>query len=129
LARYYLNAIEIFKKDSEEYPELQPIDDRKKLNLEHVLPQKRGNNWPHWDPDVAAAYVKRLGNLVLMNAKKNVQIGNLSFKDKRAAFGKSQLLLTRQIFDMTSPSSTWEPKDIAKRQEKLAEDAVLTWPL
>ncbi len=129
LATYYLMALEHAEKQTEDFPEVAPINDRRILNLEHILPVTPGDDWSHLDPQIASAYYRRIGNLVLLNAKKNSAIGNIGFKDKRAAFQKSAILLTRQVFDMTTPSTQWGPAEIDKRQAKLADVAVRTWPL
>jgi len=70
LARYYLRALEQ-KIRNQDNPELEPIDDETIVNLEHILPVNPEDNWPQIEREVAAAYYKRLGNMVLMNAKQN----------------------------------------------------------
>lgn len=67
--------------------------------------------------------------MVLLNARKNVAIGNKSFKEKRAAFKGSALLLTAEIYDTTTNATKWGPKEVEKRQTALAKLAVKVWPV
>ncbi|MCH7519556.1 MAG: DUF1524 domain-containing protein [Candidatus Dadabacteria bacterium] len=95
------------------------------INLEHVIPENPSNGWGHILPEVAAAYYRRIGNLVLLQATKNSIIGNSSFKDKRKVLSKSSFILTQEVGKETS----WDVDEIKKRQERLAKLAVTTWPL
>ena len=124
LARYYLRALEQQAKGLDE-PEFVPTDDEQVVNLEHVLPENPGRNWPEFDADSASAYYKRLGNMTILQAKKNAIVGNGKFSDKRRAFKDSSFLLTSEVGKQTA----WGPKQINQRQMNLAELAVKTWPL
>ena len=78
LARYYLRALEMKHKGSAE-PEWVPNDNASDVNLEHVLPENPGENWPKMPSDLAAALYTRLGNLALLQTAKNSDLGNKSF--------------------------------------------------
>ena len=106
-------------------PELVPNEEEEEINLEHVLPDQPEANWPEIDPELAAAYSNRIGNMVLLQAKKNSTIGNASFADKRKVLAASTYLLTAEVGDCP----TWTVMEIQKRQKRLAEYAVETWPL
>ena len=123
LARYYLRALEQREKGLDE-PEFVPTDDEQAVNLEHILPENPGKNWPDFDADSASAYYKRLGNMAILHAKKNVLVGNGKFADKRQALKDSPYLLTSDV----GKQPTWGPKQINERQAKLADLAVETWP-
>lgn len=123
LARYYLRAMERYEKREPE-PEWEPQDDEQAINLEHVMPEHAGNNWPDVDPETAAANYKRLGNMALLQAKKNSMNGNDSFKKKKPVLKESTFLLTSEIGNNT----TWGVKEINERQKRLARIAVQTWP-
>lgn len=124
LARYYLRALERAHKKEKE-PEYVASDEENAINLEHVLPENPGDNWPGIDPDVARAHFKRIGNLVLLQASQNVFVGNSDFNTKKKTLGASGFELTSEI--ATSPA--WGPKEIVERQGRLAELAIKTWPL
>lgn len=129
LARYYLRAIEAYLRKESNDPELVPVQDTEVLNLEHILPQELGESWSHFDSDTASAYVKRLGNLTLMKSKPNSDFGNASFLVKRKEFENSNLLLNKQIYEMTDEKTIWTSDNIIDRQKKLASYAIKTWPL
>lgn len=124
LARYYLRALENQRNELPS-PEVMPIDDRNKLNLEHVLPTNPNGNWPNFSEEDAKAYCRRLGNLVLLLSQQNAELGNKRYADKRPTLQKSGLSLTK----MVGKCPTWGKEQIAKRQAELADLAVETWPL
>lgn len=124
LARYYLRALEL-KKKGEPEPEFVPSDEEHAINLEHILPEDSVSTWTNIDPDIARAYYKKLGNMVILQAKTNSLIRNSSFDDKKAEFKKSAFLLTAEVANY----SKWSIEEINDRQRKLAKLAVETWPL
>jgi hypothetical protein len=124
LARYYLRALEL-KAKNDPAPDLIPNDDPLVVNLEHVLPEHPSSGWGHIAPEIASAFYKRIGNMALLKATSNSIIGNNSFEDKKIVLGQSGLVLTREI----ASQLFWGPDEINRRQEKLAELAVRTWPL
>jgi Protein of unknown function (DUF1524) len=124
LARYYLRSLEMTAKQ-EPTPWFVPNDDRQTITLEHVLPQNPGPEWTAFDQQSAAAYVKRIGNLVLLPAKNNAILGNADFQTKAAVFGDAPYETTRQVGTVEK----WDPETIATRQMLLADLALRTWPL
>jgi hypothetical protein len=69
--------------------------------------------------------MNRLGNLVLLTGTVNSKIGNVSYQDKKPALLASEYSLTKEA----GRFATWGVAEVAKRQERLAELAVSTWPL
>lgn len=128
LARYYLRALEAAAKNEDDHPEVVPTTDTTVLNLEHILPKELSSDWAH-ALDYSDAYCNRIGNLVLLNAKKNVLVGNSGFREKRDVFRESAIVLTRRVFESTKPTTQWGKTEIEKRQADLAKLAVKTWPL
>jgi hypothetical protein len=123
LARYYLRALELKQKGAAE-PEWVP-NEGTEINLEHILPESPGTNWPHIKPEKAQVLHTRIGNMALLQAVKNSTIGNGSFADKKKVFEKSAYDLTLEV----SRESSWGETEIEARQERLANLAVKTWPL
>lgn len=123
LAKYYLRALELQVKNDPE-PELIPNEDAV-LNLEHVLPENPHANWLEVSAEDVEANKKRLGNMVLLQAKKNSTIGNAPFSEKRVVLAESSLHLTAEV----GAKKKWGAKEIAARQARLAKLAVLTWPI
>ena len=78
---------------------------------------------PGIDSDTAREYHNRIGNIALMNAKKNAAIGNASFKKKRPELADSVFALTQ----WAAEPETWGPEQILERQKRMAALAVKTW--
>jgi hypothetical protein len=91
-----------------------------------VLPQTlKEGGLKTWKADAAMGYLKRLGNLALLNSKENSKTGNEEFAKKRDAYSRSSIVLTRRI----SEFSEWTPENIDARQKQMAELAVKAWPI
>ncbi len=125
LARYYLRAMEIYKR-SEPNAEYGGIDDTVRYSLEHIMPLTLTSEW-QISPEIASAYQKRLGNMALLNPAVNVNIGNGSFLEKKEAFKKQTVLTTQEIGEILG--SDWGPVQIDERQAKLASYAPEIWTL
>jgi hypothetical protein len=122
-ARYYLRSLEMAAKD-EPTPWFIPNDDRQAINLEHVLPEDPKQAWPEFDEETAKIYLKKLGNLALLQAKSNSDLGSKDFKAKKAVYKDSPYVLTNQI----AAAAKWGPMQIRDRQKGLAELALKAWP-
>jgi hypothetical protein len=124
LARFYLRVLEK-QNGAKGDGELIVNPNEEAVNLEHVMPQTRD---PYWTTSVTteqhAAFLKRLGNLALLDKALNGQSGNLPFVDKVAALKGSKIALTSQI----ATYQTWTSTEIDARQRALAVLAVKAWP-
>ncbi len=121
LARYYLRAIEKTTKNDPqpEYVENEEID---QITLDHVLPLNPGDEWDV-NEEEADAVQKQLGNMVLLRANQNRDLGNGGFGAKRALYSQSGYNTTR----MVSEYDRWGTEQIRRRQADLAKIAVRTW--
>jgi hypothetical protein len=124
LARYILQELNSYYSGDKE---LIANPDATEVNLEHILPQKPGETWvvkfSKTDPK---QYIYRLGNLTLLDSKRNRNIGNSSFQEKCSkAFSHSKLEITQEILEC----SIWGPKQIEERQTKMAKAACEIWQL
>lgn len=122
-ARYLLRSLEI-KKKNEPDPEFNPNENELVINLEHILPENPSTDWKI-NPDEAAFGYRKLGNMVIMQAKKNSIIGNSKFSEKKKFFNDSAYLLTQEV----SKYKKWDIEEINKRQKELAKLALETWAL
>jgi len=124
LARFYLRVLEK-QNGAGDDGELVVNPNEDAVNLEHIMPQARE---PHWTGSVTAeqhaAFLKRLGNLALLDKALNGQSGNLPFADKILSFKGSKIALTSQI----ATYQTWTPTEIDTRQKILAGLSVKAWP-
>ncbi|MDH4081165.1 MAG: DUF262 domain-containing HNH endonuclease family protein [Nitrospira sp.] len=124
LGRYYFRALEQ-TATSASTRELVINPSEESVTLEHIMPQAREPHWKHITAEQHKAYLKRIGNLALLDKDLNEYSGNLSFGEKKKALSKSQITLTQEIAE----SATWDVKAIDARQVRLAKLAVSTWPL
>ncbi|MBA2592142.1 MAG: DUF262 domain-containing HNH endonuclease family protein [Pseudomonadota bacterium] len=124
LARYYLRALELKAKGDSE-PEWVPMEEEQFINIEHNLPQNPQAAWPDIDPETADVYYKRIGNMVILQARRNSIIGNSPFAEKKLALGASTFTLTSE----TAAHDAWGVNEIDERQKRLAKLAVETWPI
>jgi hypothetical protein len=124
LARYYLRSLEMAARNEPE-PWFCPNDDQEIINLEHILPEKPGENWPQFTPEMVAAFYKRLGNTALLQAKANSDLRSSSFREKKAIYAESPYQLTIQIAQVPD----WTPGTIAARQAQMASLAIKAWPV
>lgn len=122
LARYLLASLERFAR-GEANCELVPNAEVSAVNLEHVLPETPGEEWKELSPEVAGAYSRRIGNLVLLSSKKNSELGNQGFAKKKATLAASEFLLTKRVGE----EQDWGPAQIEARQADLAEMALKVW--
>lgn len=94
--------------------------------VEHILPENPEEGWEEaypsdkWDSDVY-----RLGNLTLLEASANREIGNKPYPNKRAAYEQSSYDITREISKMAPEQ--WTPDLVNERQTRLAKVAAQVW--
>ncbi len=124
LARYYLSTIENYHR-GQENPELLVNTNPDSVNLEHILPEKPGDNWPNFTEEEIRTYVKKIGNLTLMKTKENNDFKSSSFKIKKEKYKESELWITNSLDEYDD----WTIKDIQKRQKELAEIAIKAWSI
>lgn len=124
LARYYLRSLEMSAK-SQPNPCFLPNEDAAVINLEHILPKHPDGNWPSFTEDEAEVSYRRLGNMVLLQAKSNSDLKSAPFATKVAVYKDSPYVLTSQV----AGEKEWTPERIEARQKVLAKLGTGTWPL
>ncbi len=103
------------------------------VTVEHVLPQqpKEESLWLQWMPgsQERAAWVHRLGNLALLNRKKNSAASNYEFDRKKQVYfskgGACAFPLTTQVLQQKE----WTAVVLQARQEALLAQAEAHWRL
>lgn len=98
--------------------------DSPQYTLEHVLPESPEGNWPGFTDEQAAEFVYRLGNLTIMEAKANRELGNADFDAKKTGYAQCPLELTKKI---ATENTDWLPDRIAERQRWMARQATSIW--
>jgi hypothetical protein len=87
------------------------------------MPQALSPNWAHINETEHKTYVRRIGNLTLLDKKLNENAGNVPFAQKKATFAQSSISLTQKITEYNN----WSPREIEERQKMLAATAVCAW--
>jgi Protein of unknown function DUF262/Protein of unknown function (DUF1524) len=122
VARYYLRAMESTVR-GEAGAYLSPNDAN---TLEHVIPEKRTQDWNHLSQEEHDEFFSRIGNLALLMPGANSKLSSKGFAIKKPEYAKvTDLQLTKTLADY----STWGAAEVEVRQSKLAEIAVKTWPI
>ena len=94
------------------------------FNVEHVLPQNAPDGWGGFSNDEADALIYRLGNMTLLQASANRDIGAIAYADKRSAYQQSGFAITRKLAE---ENAEWTPERIASRQDWMASQATSIW--
>lgn len=110
----------------------EDIDIKKKLTIEHVMPQEWRKHWPlatDGSPDELEInrnrLVQTIGNLTLLTEKLNPSVSNSDWSTKKSGIKKhSILLLNKQLEDYPS----WGEEEIEARADQLFILATRIWP-
>jgi hypothetical protein len=105
----------------------RPCDpDTDPATIEHILPENPAETWVATFPkEKWEANVYRLGNLAMLEAGPNRDVGSGEYEAKRTAYGRSMYTTTRKIAD-DSPEH-WTPELLEARQQAMARRAVHVW--
>ncbi len=103
------------------------------ISVEHVCPQtlKEGSQWAKWFPNQEehSDWLHSIGNLVLLNFRKNSAAKNFDFDKKKneyfASGDTSPFILTNEVREY----DTWKLADIENRREILLERLAKAWGL
>ncbi|QDV08321.1 hypothetical protein Poly30_38580 [Planctomycetes bacterium Poly30] len=96
------------------------------LTLEHVLPKNPGEGWlDEFTGGSWRDFVPALGNMTLLAAGGNRDLGNAPFSRKREVFRTSSLSITRKAAEFEQ----WGPAAIRARQAWLGELACQRWKI
>ena len=96
--------------------------------VEHILPQKLSDSWKQYlrgrnDSSTHEIYLHTLGNLTL--TAYNSELSNADFDKKKEIYEQSNFSYTRTLKDFPE----WTSRQIQKRAQKLAAEAIKVWTL
>lgn len=94
------------------------------FNVEHVLPQNPEQGWDAFTNEEADALVYRLGNMTLLQAGANKDIGNSPYSAKRPAYLQSGFAITKKLAD---DNSEWTADRLTARQQWMSSQASSIW--
>jgi len=93
-------------------------------NLEHILPENPAEDWAHIEEQKQDRLIYRLGNMTLLGAKENRQLGNTDYASKCEVYAKSDFQISRAI---AKHYHEWDENKVHARQSKLADVAAGIW--
>lgn len=94
------------------------------FNIEHVLPQNPEDGWDAFTDEEVDAIAYRLGNMTLMQAGANKDLGNSPYSAKRTVLAKSNFAISRKLVE---DNTEWTPERIAAHQNWMANQAISVW--
>lgn len=95
-----------------------------KYYIEHILPEHPGSEWLDYDENSQEEFIYRLGNMTLMEAAENRDLGNAGYPAKREVFQESTFAMTRKIAE---DYANWNSDKIVSRQNWLARQITSLW--
>lgn len=103
------------------------------ISVEHVCPQTLtvGSQWAEWfsQPDEHNKWLHTLGNLVLLNFRKNSSARNFDFATKKTKYFASGNTSAFTLTNEVRAYQTWKPSDIQARRKVLLDRLAKTWQL
>ncbi len=97
------------------------------VNLEHILPKNPHKNSKWYEifsrEDDRKKYTYLLGNLTLIQGKKNSEASNKDFNDKKEIYRNSSIIQNKEIAEKNS----WQMKDIIDRTTELSKKIIEIW--
>ena len=134
-AKYILEKFEYNEiNDEGEYT----LNSGKELHLEHIIPQtidtkkskKEFGDWiPYLGNDALTKhkmYVNRIGNFTLLGQKLNIAASNNPFDDKLTEYKKSNIMLTKKIYENFK---NFKFSEVEERSNYFAKKAPQIWSL
>lgn len=109
------------------------IYDYPTISVEHVCPQTLPDNsqWAEWfsDAEAHSSWLHTLGNLVLLNFRKNSAARNFEFDVKKEQYFAPGNSCAFTLTSEVRSYPTWTPSDIAKRRKLLLRRLAKDWRL
>lgn len=117
-SKYLLLKAEFLQRDNE----VVHINSYNNLSVEHVLPQnpKEDSIWKSlFSDEDREEFTHKLGNLVLINKRKNSKLSNSDFEEKKEKYlvGSMDIFKSSKVF--LENCNTWDKETISKRQDLL----------
>ncbi len=95
-----------------------------KYTLEHILPEHPSGEWPDLAEGVQDRMIHRLGNMTLLEASANRDLGNCGYAEKRRAYENSGFGITKAV---AAHYDEWNEEKLNSRQERMAKAAAEIW--
>lgn len=113
--KYLLLKVENYKMDSD----MAFISEYKNISVEHILPQspKAESLWrKEFTDDEREYWTNKLANLMLITRRKNSQLSNSEFKDKKKRYKEENLTIFPSNNHIYLNIEKWSVSELEKRQ-------------
>ena len=92
--------------------------------IEHILPENPSENWISFQEENIDKFIFRLGNMTLLEARLNREIGNSEYSKKIAKYAQSCFKQTQAIAEHYDE---WNEAKVQSRQKQMADKACQIW--
>lgn len=126
IAKAILERIEEYEMN--EIHQARVVTNVEALQIEHILPQKHVDilSWTEsWTDECAQQWKHKLGNLALLNQKKNSEISNGPFEKKRHCLLESPYPRTQRA----GKAQQWDPRTVEEFHKETIQWAIKVWQL
>ena len=132
LARYTLLRLDLERFDNRN----RKIIYDGEISVEHILPEKPESNYwlTKFNEEQRVEWTDRLGNLTLLNSRKNSRAANKPFPEKKEYFFQkrhgSKSAIQKSSFELTNElqyNLDWDFESLKQRHKKLIEESKLIW--
>ncbi|WP_068542510.1 DUF262 domain-containing protein [Thermodesulfatator autotrophicus] len=116
--KYVLLKYEYLMQDNSQF-----IGNYSRISIEHILPQNppKSSKWREWfSEEEIEEYKHKLGNLVLLNRRKNSSLSNLDFDLKKERYFKGSISTFPSINHIMRKTE-WRKEDIENRTKDMIE--------
>jgi uncharacterized protein with ParB-like and HNH nuclease domain len=120
IVKYILSKIEVYQHRNEIDPESDLF------TIEHILPENADDTWGNFTFEEINRSVYRIGNLTLLEKKRNREADQKAYVEKIVLFAQSNSELTKTLPDNFN---TWNEDKLAARQRELAKHAKAIWKI
>jgi uncharacterized protein with ParB-like and HNH nuclease domain len=122
-ARYILLKYEYLISDNTVH-----LSEYKYITVEHILPQnpRGGSQWRRdFTEEERDYWTHKLANLVLISRRKNTNLGNLDFEQKKERYLKGGIDIFAGSKVFIERQSSWTPSILERRQKEMLDELVL----
>lgn len=96
-----------------------------RYTIEHILPENPSDdNWGQFTEQQQEGFTYRLGNMTVLEAKDNRNLGHSGYDKKRLTYEKSCFAITRNLADQYDK---WTMEKIRANQRWMAKQATAIW--
>ncbi|MCI5139830.1 MAG: HNH endonuclease, partial [Candidatus Electrothrix sp. AR1] len=100
--------------------------DNSSYTIEHILPEHPEQGWDTFDDRQHENAVYLLGNMTLLSASANRELGNAPYQKKKAAYAQSEFTITQGI---SRRYDEWSIQAVASRQSWMTSRAATIWKI